>query len=227
MENDLEKINKLYTEDIMQEGIASKLGALGVAAGLGYAASQGGIDQKAIAALSPDSKPQATQTSGPTQQSVAKFVNELRGMLKKHEGIERKAYKDTRGILTIGVGYNLTNPSAKADLTSAGIDYNKAVRGASLNDTQIDNLLHISMKRAVHDAQKFYPNFWKLPYDAQLVVADMSFNLGLNKLNKFKNFKAALEKGDWDEAANQMKDSNWYHQVGNRSKALVSMMRGI
>jgi lysozyme len=227
MENDLEKINKLYAEDIMQESIASKLGALGVAAGLGYAASQSGIDQKAVAALNPDSKPQVTQATGPTSQSVSKFVNELRGMLKKHEGVERKAYKDTRGILTIGVGYNLTNPSAKADLTAAGIDYKKAVRGAPLSDNQIDDLLHISMKRAVHDAQRFFPKFWQLPYDAQLVVADMSFNLGLNKLNKFEKFKTALEKGDWDEAANQMKDSNWYRQVGNRSKALVNMIRGI
>lgn len=53
----------------------------------------------------------------------------------------------------------------------------------------------------------------------------MAFNLGLTKLNKFVEMRKALLKGDYNKAADEMIDSKWYNQVGNRSKRLVDMMR--
>ena len=35
---------------------------------------------------------------------------------------------------------------------------------------------------------------------------------------------AAVRKKDWQQAAEEMKDSNWYRQVGKRAKNLCEMM---
>ena len=39
--------------------------------------------------------------------------------------------------------------------------------------------------------------------------------------------KAAVEKGDFEEAANQMHDSKWRKQVPNRAERLINRMRNI
>jgi lysozyme len=70
-----------------------------------------------------------------------------------------------------------------------------------------------------------YPNFTSLPDDAQLIIANMMFNMGLPRLSQFKKMKAAVDAGDWDEAANQMEDSRWYRQVQNRAERLIERMR--
>ena len=36
---------------------------------------------------------------------------------------------------------------------------------------------------------------------------------------------AAVKSRDWETAADEMKDSRWYHQVGGRSVRLVQRMR--
>jgi lysozyme len=53
----------------------------------------------------------------------------------------------------------------------------------------------------------------------------MMFNMGLPRLSQFKKMKAAVDAGDWDEAANQMEDSRWYRQVQNRAERLIERMR--
>jgi lysozyme len=57
------------------------------------------------------------------------------------------------------------------------------------------------------------------------VVMDMLFNLGVNKFKMFKKMIKAIENGDYNLAAEEMIDSEWYRQVGYRSKKLVDMMR--
>ena len=58
-----------------------------------------------------------------------------------------------------------------------------------------------------------------------MVLVDMSFNLGKPKLMKFKKMIEALQRYDFETAADEMIDSAWYHQVGRRSKYLVNKMR--
>ena len=39
--------------------------------------------------------------------------------------------------------------------------------------------------------------------------------------------KAAVEERDWERAAEEMVDSDWYKQVGDRAKDLVARMRTV
>jgi len=52
----------------------------------------------------------------------------------------------------------------------------------------------------------------------------MTFNMGMTRLSKFKNFKAAIERNDWKQAAVEGRDSRWYNQVTNRAERLMVML---
>ena len=58
-----------------------------------------------------------------------------------------------------------------------------------------------------------------------MTLVDMSFNLGLTKLNKFEKMKAGLMNNDYNVAADEMIDSKWYKQVKDRGPRMVNVMR--
>jgi lysozyme len=86
-------------------------------------------------------------------------------------------------------------------------------------------LLDIDLKDAAQDAEQFFPGLEGLSENRQFVLIDMSFNMGLSSLLKFRNFRSALLSEDYSRAADEMKDSRWYKQVGVRSRFLVDLMR--
>ena len=84
-----------------------------------------------------------------------------------------------------------------------------------------------SLIASTHTTQEmsFLERFDTLSTNRQNVLVNMAFNLGIYGLLRFKKMLLAVEKQDWDEAANQMLDSRWSKQVGNRSKELADIMR--
>ena len=53
------------------------------------------------------------------------------------------------------------------------------------------------------------------------------FNMGYNRLSKFKNMLKAVDSRDWEEMAKQMEDSRWFGQVGRRSKELKEIVLSV
>ena len=72
-----------------------------------------------------------------------------------------------------------------------------------------------------------YSDFDVLPPEAQLVIANMMYNMGRPRLSRFHKMKKAVDARDWNEASLQMQDSRWYHQVPNRAERLVQRMKNI
>ena len=63
--------------------------------------------------------------------------------------------------------------------------------------------------------------WWRsLDGNRQRVVANMCFNLGYPRFSKFKKFIAAMQTSDWEKAAEEMMDSKWSTQVGERDTRL-------
>lgn len=131
-------------------------------------------------------------------------------MTKDFEGLRLKPYKCTAGKLTIGYGRNLDDVGIskieadmlfERDFAQAESEVRRLLKA---NDIDADNLIE----------QRFY------------VLTDMMFNLGYNRLAKFKKLLYALKKGLYDDAANEMLDSLWAAQVGNRATKLATLMRG-
>ena len=77
------------------------------------------------------------------------------------------------------------------------------------------------------DCEKLYDDFNDLPEEAQLIIANMMFNMGYTRLSKFKGMKRGVDSRNWEEAANEMVDSRWYTQVTNRADRLVVRMRSV
>ena len=137
--------------------------------------------------------------------SADQLTQRLKEDLKRHEGLRLKPYRDTVGKLTIGYGRNLDDrgiTEAEADylLTSDVLDFMREV------DTRLPWVPDLDEVR-------------------RGVVYNMAFNLGVGGLLSFRNTLAAMQRGDWTNAAEGMLDSLWARQVGRRATELAERMR--
>lgn len=128
-----------------------------------------------------------------------------RPQLRIDEGVRDRLYKDSVGILTLGVGHNVEQ---------------KPLPGAV-----IDLLLELDMDDAERDVRTFIRNFDELSPARQAVLVNMAFNLGAVRFGGFHRFMAAVMAGDWDVAAEEMLNSSWAGQVGARATRLAEHMR--
>lgn len=129
-------------------------------------------------------------------------------------------------IPTVGIGFNLLRPDARAKLQALGLSYDAVLAGRqSLTDGQIDTLFSQDLDAAIGHAQDKLNGFDGLTTARQFVVVDMIFNLGAAGFDGFKNTIDAINAGDWDDAAKEMKASAWYDQVGDRAIKDIGMMQ--
>jgi len=154
---------------------------------------------------------------------ISKPAESLFTQLARHEGVMRKPYVDSKGNLTVGIGFNLNDSTNRKILAKLGIKQADINKG--LSDQQIKSLFDESLRIAKLDAQKFLPNLNSHPIQVQNAIIDMAFNLGLPKLNKFVQFKKSLQQRDYTSASRHMLDSLWAKQVGNRATYLASLVR--
>jgi lysozyme len=132
-----------------------------------------------------------------------KLIEEFADHLEWAEARKPYPYRCSAGKLTIGVGRNLDDKG--------------------LSDDEINYLLANDMRDTIADASRL--DYWNELDDVrQLVVADMIFNLGMQRFMWFKKLNAALAIHDYTLAAHEMKDSKWYRQVGRRSEKLREAM---
>ena len=143
----------------------------------------------------------------------------------------RKVYEDPIhgwSVPTIGVGLNLNRSDAKSKIEALGLDYNLVRSGQqSLTDQQVNSLFWDDIKMAYSDAQTYLPNFGDQPTEVKTILTDMSYNLGLTRLSKFRTFKASLMRFDFEAAAKSMENSLWAKQVKGRATRLIQMMKNV
>lgn len=132
------------------------------------------------------------------------MADKLTDMLVDHEGMRRKPYRCTAGKLTIGVGRNLDD------------------RGISPDEAMY--MLANDIRDSRRELSAAFPWFDKLDEVRQAVLIDMCVNLGLSRLQGFRNTLALLGVGKYEAAAQEMLDSKWAEQVGRRSQRLSRMM---
>lgn len=128
---------------------------------------------------------------------------QLQQWIKKCEGLKLNPYLDTTGHLTIGWGRNLEN----------GISHDEA-------ELMFQNDLHQAI-----DELSLTDWFTDLPDGVQQALINMNFNLGIDKLVRFKKMIAALKNKDYTNAALEALDSLWAKQVGDRAKDIAVMIR--
>ena len=132
------------------------------------------------------------------------MMHSIEDQLILHEGLRLKPYRCTAGKLTIGVGRNLDD------------------KGISRDEAMI--LLRNDIAEVTAQLERF-DWFRALGPVRRKVLIDMAFNLGMGGLMGFQKMIEALERGDYERAADEMIYSRWYRQVGERGRRLERMMR--
>ena len=129
----------------------------------------------------------------------------LQQRVARHEGLRLKPYHDTAGKLTIGYGRNLDDDGIRQseaeamlanDLLAASVDLTKA-----------------------------------LPWTAQLmpaarreVMVELAFNIGIAGVLGFARMLDHLWGADYSGAADEMLNSAWAVEVGDRATELATIM---
>ncbi|MBI3334834.1 hypothetical protein HYZ97_05080 [Candidatus Pacearchaeota archaeon] len=161
-----------------------------------------------------------------SESAAAETRDSLDKRMIQHEGYRTKVYKDSEGIPTIGIGFNLSRKDAPFYMQKIGADHQRIMEGKQeLTERQVTDL-YLMEKSNVHtSAKRMFPDFDTHPVVVQEVVFEMIYNLGARGFGKFEKTVAAIKRRDYETAAQEMQNSKWYAQVGNRSKTLVQQMK--
>lgn len=128
--------------------------------------------------------------------------NTVKGWLRKEEGLRTEPYLDTRKILTFGYGFTY------------------------ITENEAEYMLEQRVRELQNNLNRYLSNN-KIMLDdfRRAVLIDMSYQLGWNGCLSFKKMWESIKNKDYNEAANQMIDSNWHRQTRDRCSRLARKMR--
>lgn len=141
-------------------------------------------------------------------------LEELKEDLIREEGLKYEIYRCSEGFPTAGIGHLITEWDE---------EYYSLPIGAEVSKEQVDKWFEADLYIAMNDMEKFCEGM-EVDENVKECVTQMAFQLGLPRLNGFKNFKQALKDGDIAKAQAEMKDSRWYKQTTNRAERLIEKM---
>lgn len=155
--------------------------------------------------------------------SLGADMKELIDKLLEEEGITTWMYKDSKDIVTCGVGHalftvenalvlpwNQTPVAIKCDYDAV-----KAAPGgyraswyASLTKSRlapeyVHQLLEADIDANIVILRKYFPYYGSYPKPAQLALADMAFNLGGHFPKAWPKLRDAVTTHDWCKAADE------------------------
>jgi lysozyme len=124
--------------------------------------------------------------------------------IKPDEGLRLRMYKCPAGFNTVGYGFNLdANP-------------------ITLEVAEL--LLQIKVLETEGVCADY--QYWGLLNDERKAcLINLCYCVGPTGFSKFKRMHAALEKGEYMDAAVEMLDSAFASQTGDRAKRLATVMR--
>jgi lysozyme len=148
------------------------------------------------------------------------------------EGKRNRVYRDTRGIRTIGIGYNMDMVGSRATFMSVLDVDARAFEDTrdglcSLSDAMIEKLFNFVVTDAYRSACFLIKDLQARPQIVQDVLTNLVYNMGWAKVSRFYKLLTALKARDYNKAADELVDSAWYDQVGERSKRIVEQIRSL
>ena len=134
-------------------------------------------------------------------------MQDIINSIKAHEGYEPMVYKCTEGHDTIGIGFKV------ADL--------------KLSEEVCDLIMAEILDDLISRIERKISWFRYTEDEVKLVIVNMSYQMGLSGVLKFKRALAAMEIKNWGMAADEMLDSLWARQTPNRANELADIIRGL
>lgn len=144
-------------------------------------------------------------------------LDQLRMELEYDEGCKYEIYLDHLGLPTFGIGHLVTEDDP---------EHGQEV-GTAVSEERVIEVFEKDVQVTIDECKKLYDDWFDLPEEVQLIIANMMFNMGRPRLSQFKGMKRGVDARDWNAAADEMVDSKWYRQVTNRADRLVTRMRNV
>ena len=146
-------------------------------------------------------------------------MESLRQMLKRHEGVRTKVYKDILGHKTIGIGHKLKPNENMTEMTKE----------------EIENLFEKDLANAVEDTEKIIKeNNLNLNAVQKNALANMVFQMGGGAYKKpgkkgtgvraFSRTLQLLKKGEYEKASKEALNSRWASQTPKRAKEISKLL---
>ena len=137
--------------------------------------------------------------------------------MKIDEGVVYEVYHDHLGLPTFGVGHLVLESDP---------EFGKPV-GTPVDEDRVNDCFEKDLDTAISECSVLYEGFDDMPGEVQEVLVNMMFNMGRTRLSGFKNFKKALDEGDWSKAGTEGRDSKWYRQVTNRAERIMERLENV
>ena len=126
-------------------------------------------------------------------------IEQLKETLKVDEGVVYEVYNDHLGYPTFGIGHLIIEGDPELG----------AAVGTPVSEERVDECFAKDVETVIEDCKKLHDAWDGYPEEVKQIVANMMFNMGLTRLSKFNRHNAALQCGDWKEAAKEGRDSRW------------------
>jgi lysozyme len=135
-------------------------------------------------------------------------TEDYRNELQKWEGYRNTPYHDAGGH-SVGIGHHLYGPIKRV-----------------YSDREIQVFFDRDLENALHACREYIENFDTLPVEVKQVCVGLVWTVGENGFYKFIRFRHDISTRDYYEAANELIDSRWYHQVSRqRSEHYINILR--
>ena len=160
----------------------------------------------------PSSKESESSASSPVQSqgssNKVSWIAKATDQIKEDEGLVLHVYDDTLGYSTIGYGRLVDRRK------NGGISEEEALY-----------LLKNDVNARLNVLENAIDFFARLDDARKAVLLNMSFQLGIAGLLKFKSTLSYIESGDYENASANMLKSLWARQTPNRANRLAEQMR--
>lgn len=182
--------------------------------------------------VDPVSAEGSTQGVTPVSQQEGDDDRELTDImleqLSVHEGRIPYPYRDSRGLWTIGVGHLIGDGSDEA---LAASEFSQYSEDNPMPDEAISELFREDYDSHVAIAES-YSFFDDMSIEGKRAIIDLTYNMG-DFLNRKKpdgtymwaNLRRQLENGEWDAAADNLLNTRYARQVGNRAVTVANLLR--
>jgi GH24 family phage-related lysozyme (muramidase) len=121
----------------------------------------------------------------------------LRAFFIRHEGLRLRAYKDSRGFWTWGVGCRITD-ALICEALDAGTVF-------ELTPIQAESLFSMALTRATRDATAIFPMLHTYNPPRQAAIISLSYQLGKEGLADFRYMCRAILLVNWVRAADELR----------------------